>query len=274
LDEKSYNADYKIKIVAFIDVLGFSALVLSNLESSKKTIDTYFSYVIGEFEKEILLYDFEYYLISDSIVIHTLNTKENFEKLTRTVAKLQTKLISKGIIVRGGISVENLHVSAKENVIVGPALVIAYNLEETKAIYPRVVIDRKIIRGFYDSISQMCIKNPMIRLSPPAPYMEDLPYIDFTPKLSTVMQVGRLDAVKKLLEKQLLLNTNIEKYLWLYAHIIEAFEAQKIIVEEKLQHFIAEKGHQKLNKKEKTRKTRMLLRIRYIGTFLHDLRNI
>lgn len=222
--------EYSKKFVAFIDVLGFSSLVYSQTNNA---IKIYFDYVIDEFTKELKLYQFEFYLISDSIVISTETSKKNFEALIRTITKLQMKLITRGILVRGGISIGDLYINRDSNIIVGSGLINAYNLE-SKAQYPRIVIDRKIIPEFYSN-SQELVKNSgkRIRITPPEPYLSDLPYIDFTYKLAIVMQPPKLNTVKLLLSTNLYKNENVEKYLWLRVHILSGFKRQREFIENK-----------------------------------------
>lgn len=55
----------------------------------------------------------------------------------------QIELIGQGVLVRGGMSLGRLAIS--EGNVFGPAMVAAYNLESKFAVYPRIVIDPKII---------------------------------------------------------------------------------------------------------------------------------
>jgi hypothetical protein len=57
--------------------------------------------------------------------------------------KLQIHLIRDAILLRGGIVQGRLiHDS---DILFGPALISAYNLESTSALYPRIVIDPKVL---------------------------------------------------------------------------------------------------------------------------------
>ncbi|MGP4105985.1 hypothetical protein [Virgibacillus sp. L01] len=59
------------------------------------------------------------------------------------VIHLQLEMMGQGIQMRGGItSGELCHV---DNIVYGPAMVEAYELESKHAIYPRVVVDKKTI---------------------------------------------------------------------------------------------------------------------------------
>ena len=50
-------------------------------------------------------------------------------------------MMSKGILLRGGITVGQL--CHKDNIVYGPAMVEAYELESKSAIYPRVIVSEK-----------------------------------------------------------------------------------------------------------------------------------
>lgn len=221
---------YKDHIVAFIDVLGFSALVNSGTTDK---LQEYFEYVLDEFSEDRKSYKFDYILISDAIVIYADSKKANFESLCRAISKLQMKLIMRGIIMRGGISFGTLYLNKEKSVIVGSALINAYKLEQ-EAIYPRVTIDRGFIRLFYKNSQNMLQRNKgNILLDPPAPYQADLPYIYFTRKLALVMQKSKLDSVVELLEHNLSQNKNAQKYLWLKNHIEKALDDQLQYLDEK-----------------------------------------
>jgi len=58
----------------------------------------------------------------------------------REARSLQSDLLAEGFFVRGGLSLGSLHVS--DQVLFGPALVEAYDLESEAALHPRVVLSR------------------------------------------------------------------------------------------------------------------------------------
>jgi hypothetical protein len=215
---------YTDKLVAFIDVLGFANLVYSD---TKEPLLKYFNYVIEEFTADSATYHFDYLLISDSIVIYADATKENFELMCIAISKLQMKLITRGIIVRGGLSSGGLYIDKSKSIIVGTALINAYQLEN-EAQFPRVIIDRGFINKYYDNIIQMEGANHgRITVTPPHPYLPDYPYINYTGKLAIVMQMPKLCAVAELLRTHLGKNTHLDKYHWLKNHILYSIESQK-----------------------------------------------
>lgn len=214
---------YKDAIVAFIDVLGFSSLVYSN---STTPIQRFFDYVIDEFREDAKTFRFTYLLISDTIVIHTENNQANLEHLIISLGKLQMKLITRGILVRGGVSFGDLFTDPSTNVIVGSGLINAYHLEG-KAVYPRIIIDRQLVGATYGSTDELMKANHgRLTLVPPLPYHRDFPYINFTRKLAIVMQKPKLAEVVKLIRDNFFRNEHVDKYMWLLSHIFQSLEEQ------------------------------------------------
>ncbi len=130
------------KYVAFLDVLGFKELVgRQNVDA----LETYFNSI-----KETLQVirrdkgNIESLLISDSTILISPDTKEDFRTLLRAVQTIQARLASKDIWLRGAISFGEVYFDNELNLVVGKGLVNAYLLE-TEAIYPRVIIDTSII---------------------------------------------------------------------------------------------------------------------------------
>lgn len=60
--------------------------------------------------------------------------------LMRQAMWLQNDLLAEGFLARGGLSLGSLHVS--DQVLFGPALVEAYDLESRAAVHPRIVLSR------------------------------------------------------------------------------------------------------------------------------------
>lgn len=143
--------DYKEKLVAFVDVLGFSEIVYN---SDNERIESYYSYLENRFKDHISKTKLQYLFISDSIVISADDTKENLFELTRLLTKIQCNLLLDKIIVRGAISYGNLYINDEGNIIVGNALIRAYQLE-SQAINPRIIIDRMVIKKYFDGTEDL-----------------------------------------------------------------------------------------------------------------------
>ncbi len=146
--------EYKQCYVAFLDILGFKDLVFS---SKKSTIENYFGIVDSaiQYLKRISnKQDIKYITISDSIILsveHGKDKNENFHRLQNlcvAVGLIQASLALKNIWLRGGISSGEAFFDQHEYQVVGQAYIDAYLLEQQTALYPRIVIDGKIIKEF------------------------------------------------------------------------------------------------------------------------------
>jgi hypothetical protein len=131
---------YADRIIAFIDVLGFSELVKASdadpiaLSKLKKLVATY-----ELFERYMREYfDFANSdFFSDSFVL-SVNTDQVIY-LIRETGYLCRHLLMQGFSCRGGISAGSLYHHGQ--IVVGPALIKAYRLEKSIALYPRVILD-------------------------------------------------------------------------------------------------------------------------------------
>lgn len=150
---------YQNRIVAFIDILGFKELVKQTVndrepELGKQKLDSLYNVVeyVTDFmnlSREEIGFegDTKTTLFSDSIVI-SIDRANSHGILTifATLKKLQIHLIKDGILLRGGIVYGKL--IHKDDILIGPALIAAYNLESSAALYPRIVIDPKVTSLF------------------------------------------------------------------------------------------------------------------------------
>ena len=152
--EKRKPIVYKRCYVAFLDILGFKDLVNS---SEKSTIENYFGIVDSAIQhlRSILNKQYIQYInISDSVILsveHGKDKDENFHRLQNlciAVGLIQSSLALKNIWLRGGISSGEAFFNQYEYQVVGRAYIEAYLLEQQTALYPRIVIDGKIIQEF------------------------------------------------------------------------------------------------------------------------------
>lgn len=149
-------------IVSFIDILGFKELVKNHPDDTDfflkifKGIEyCYHDYKLGMEDMDDS-FDVVHTLqtFSDSIV-STVTTKSDvetqlreflfmFELEVQHLAFVQYQMfVDYGILIRGAISFGNIY--HDNNILFGEGMVNAYEMEETLAIYPRIIIDPKII---------------------------------------------------------------------------------------------------------------------------------
>lgn len=157
--ESKYN--YEDRIIAFIDILGFSNIIKSTVKSQEKlnNLGSALSYIHDYFEKVkqscqdptiLQLSQF-----SDSIVI-SISMKHSHEMLTifKHLKTIQINLLFKDILLRGGVVKGQL--IHNKDLLLGPGMINAYDLESKCALHPRIVIDPKVLWQFsrVDGIKQ------------------------------------------------------------------------------------------------------------------------
>jgi hypothetical protein len=151
--------NYEDRIIAFIDILGFTELVKQTvsqreIKQAQKKLDALYNVV--EFVNAFIHLsrdeigfegDTKTTLFSDSIVISIDKANSHgVLSIFATLKKLQIQLIRNDILLRGGIVYGKL--IHKDDILIGPALINAYKVESSSALYPRIVIDPKVTSLF------------------------------------------------------------------------------------------------------------------------------
>ena len=138
---------YKECYVAFLDILGFKKLID---KSECEDIFKIFHAVLN-FEPHPLVSNSEVYnnirytIMSDSIVVYIeVEIEDSFIALADVCSQIQMKLSRNNppIFLRGGISQGTLY--HKERILFGTGLTKAYILENTAAIYPRIIFTEEL----------------------------------------------------------------------------------------------------------------------------------
>lgn len=137
---------YEYRLVAFIDILGFSDLVEKSKENEEYLVmilDALEEFK-SELEKERPENSFEVAQFSDSLVISVpyVDTAVFFTFIMK-LNLIQKILAEKNILIRGGVSAGKLY--HRGTIAFGPSFIEAYKIESQLAEYPRIVIDPKII---------------------------------------------------------------------------------------------------------------------------------
>ena len=57
---------------------------------------------------------------------------------------IQSRLMKMGILIRGAVTIGKIFYNEEKNIVYGPAMIRAYELERDIALYPRIIIDPKI----------------------------------------------------------------------------------------------------------------------------------
>ena len=163
---------YEKCIVSFIDILGFRDLIKNSEVSEVNKIHNAISLLkkvtrppeSDDNENPELMYDTGMLnstycqSTSDAVIrVAAFDRKANPQFGTRPntdalfyelddLLRAQVSLVEQGILVRGGISIGEVYIDRQgNNPIFGPGLVRAYELESKEAIFPRLVIDDKLL---------------------------------------------------------------------------------------------------------------------------------
>ena len=142
---KKYTTNYEERIVAFVDILGFSNMI----SESEYDIDKYEKInralkTIQNVKKNSENTSAKVSTFSDSIVIsYPANDRDPLFYILIDLIHLQLELMNQGVLVRGGIAKGK--VKHTREMVFGPAMVAAYELEDKYAVYPRIIIEKETV---------------------------------------------------------------------------------------------------------------------------------
>lgn len=150
---KRYKSDsgqklYRISFCAYFDILGFANKVKSEdldfFEHYLEVLQVELDYLNKEhdFEDKERRKRFELKIFTDNFVIgypwNQNDGESELGDLFDILSRIQLTFAQKGIFIKGAISHSKLYMD--ENIVIGPALIESYKLEEEKAIYPRIIL--------------------------------------------------------------------------------------------------------------------------------------
>jgi hypothetical protein len=141
---------YEDRLLAFFDILGFRKLIDTTLNDAKKSVDIL--QVLAGLDSAFERFrsgDLSLTLFSDTICI-SYRMPPNFASFCFGLSLVVTSLLSLGYLVRGSMVRGLLY--HRGNVIFGPCLIRAYDLEQRVAIFPRIVIDPRLRTDFTDPL--------------------------------------------------------------------------------------------------------------------------
>ena len=158
---------YQDRYCLFLDILGFKEIIESSLQPGSRLgkgrpPKVYFSLkqIASALNYKMLVYgrsgkgrpsSRRVTQFSDSVVLsYKASEPGSLSGVLFDVLQLQLKLISRGILVRGGIARGLLY--HEDDFVFGPALNEAAELEKA-AMYPRVIVDRDVLAGHSDFVS-------------------------------------------------------------------------------------------------------------------------
>ena len=139
--------EYSDRIVAFIDILGFGALVrrLDAEASLHAKLHSALSHIRvlkhSSLQPQTAQSELEVSVFSDSIVIS--GASDSLQSVVNSAIHLQSNLLEIGILVRGGISCgRTVHA---DDILYGEGMLEAHALETKAAVYPRIILAPKLV---------------------------------------------------------------------------------------------------------------------------------
>lgn len=148
LAEKSINMEhnaengYMVCFLGIIDILGFSDFVKTN-GNAVKLITEIISNSL--FINESQLEKISYKMLSDTLIVYTNeNTQYALINLIFALENFRIKCLEKGFLSRGAVVQGNFYLDKDYDIMVSPAFIEAYRLEENDACYPRILITNKV----------------------------------------------------------------------------------------------------------------------------------
>src|SRR5437899_10046780 len=147
------NLAYSPHLVTYLDILGFRNLLYTKhpnfiSRSIRRVLETTRPDKLTKEENE------ENYVVFSDLIVHTvpINSRANTTFPTGLVyseilglAHAQAELIDDGLVIRGAITAGEIERSY--NVVFGRGLISAYELEDKKALFPRIIIDDALLRA-------------------------------------------------------------------------------------------------------------------------------
>lgn len=161
------DGQYEERITVFIDLLGFKQIIKNtdtddvahNLNATQSLLEVYQS-IDKNLQSHLrdIIDNVEVSQFSDCITISLPPyEKDTFFYLALALVHFQFDIFNKhSILLRGGITLGNLY--HKNNILFGPAMTRAYELESQQALYPRIIIDNVIFEKYFQKIENATTK--------------------------------------------------------------------------------------------------------------------
>jgi hypothetical protein len=144
---------YEERILAYIDIIGFSAAINKTIKENKE-VDTETENILNVLHdiNELNKNTSSVTTITSKVVSHFSDCvavsylkeeKSGVFNILKDILFLSCEILRKGYLFRGAITCGNLfHTKEK---IFGPAMTTAVDMEKKLAIYPRIILDEEII---------------------------------------------------------------------------------------------------------------------------------
>jgi len=149
-EEQMSRPVYEERFVAFVDILGFAALV-ENLDTNHQKHWV----VVNALKNVTKLKGFDDDVtgircetFSDSLIISANANADGLVHMVMSIHFLAQHLLKSGIMIRGALVLGNIH--HEEGIAFGPAVNKAARMENSVAVFPRVVMAKRVVDFFKD----------------------------------------------------------------------------------------------------------------------------
>lgn len=140
---------YSNKLIAFLDILGITHLIETHKNGNEHEAINKFENIrkiVADSTNIIRKTDaINYVQISDSFVF--VCTPEVVDKLIELLSRVQMRiLVECQLLLRGAITIGDAIEEEEGKYIIGPAFIHAYRLQENDAVYPRIIVDKSVVK--------------------------------------------------------------------------------------------------------------------------------
>lgn len=161
MNMQKYNQDKPAlvnSIVCAIDILGFSQMIVNSCRDGYgDKLLREINYLINKNKQCIVPNKYsegKIKIFTDNMVVAYPikdDGEAELDEVLDNVSEYQFNLALEGLFVRGGISVGEFYIN--EDIVFGPALLDAHNVESQIACYPRIILDEKTVKRVQKYIS-------------------------------------------------------------------------------------------------------------------------
>lgn len=225
----SARKSYENRLVAFIDILGFSKLILRS--ENEPAMVSWMVNILDAiksneglkklFGKELDL-QLEFTAFSDCFVLSTRVPEDPVNTALYQISLTCSLMLRAGLFVRGAIVEGALF--HKENIVFGPGLINAYNKEQKEAVYPRITVTSELVERYnteinvpeLDQVANKWTKTLIRQDTDKTFYLDTLFSVPYS--LENADEKEHLEMAKIQIKKQIAANQNnpqiLKKYDW------------------------------------------------------------
>jgi len=214
------HENFNFYFVAYIDILGFSKMVESDIKNSNNS-NLFLTKLFNIYETTRQSFgthqDLQVIQFSDSVVFAIPYSAENFPRFLNIIGKFQYNLFVQGLLCRGGISFGKHFFD--NGFLFSSGLIEAYSIERTLSRYPRIAISKDLLDLLYSH--GVWLDCPILKEN------DGTNFVDF---ISDNDLTKSVEYLKKILNENTSADTSInEKHRWLceyFDHKVQTLHAE------------------------------------------------